>query len=111
MDPPVRMRAPVRWITRVLEWHPADGGPPQPVTITIGPPEPFGENCRMRVTLEGAGKREEHRVAGVDGIQCAVGALFLLPTYLSSFPGPGRHTFLGSDDLGFVHHDRDEPDG
>ena len=64
---------------------------------------PFGEDCRMLLTLEsGGGRRAEHKLAGVDSMQCVVGALFLLPTLLRGFPGAGRYTWLGGDDLGFV---------
>lgn len=92
-------------ISRVLTFHPADGSPRRRVTVSIGMPErdPNGPDWRTLVTLRGAGKREEHYIHGVDGMQTIVEALFILPTFLRSFPGRGRHTFLGSADLRFVH--------
>ena len=99
-----RLREP-EGLTRILAFHPEDGGAPRRVTVTIAIPQkdPGGRDWQTTVTLEGAGLRKKHLIHGVDAVQCIVEALFLLPTLLLSFPAPGRLTFLGGDDLRFVH--------
>ena len=99
-------------ISRTLDFQPADGGPPQEVTITIGAPErdPAGPDWRALVTIDCAGRRKEQYIPGVDSMQAVVEALFLLPTLLSTELPRGRPTWLGAEHLGFVHHvdDSDE---
>lgn len=91
-------------IARTLAFHPADGGQAQDVSVSIGVPECDGRDWTTTVVIEFAGTHKETMVPGVDGIQCVIGALFLLPTLLSSTLPKGRLTFLGGDDLGFTRH-------
>ena len=90
--------------TRILTFHPKSGEVSEEVQVTIHDPErdPKGPDYRVLVSLETTRGRKEDHVHGVDGMQCVMEALFLLPTLLKGFPGPGRHTWHGRTDLGLV---------
>jgi hypothetical protein len=90
--------------SRIVTFHPKSGEAAEEIRVTVHDPErdPRGPDYRVLVRLEAAGSHKEDHVHGVDGMQCLIEALFLLPTLLKGFPGPGHHTWHGRQDLGLV---------
>jgi len=98
---------PIAVITRTLEYHPADGSPEQPITVTIGPIEPDPKHDLTWLAwlkVEGFPETYNHALPGADSMQAVTIAMKLAPTMARAMmPDGGRLTFCGeeSEDLGF----------
>lgn len=99
-------------ITRTIEYHPANGSPAQPITVTIGPVEPDphpGGDWQAWLKIEGFPEPYALPIYGVDGVQATHCALCLASVIVRSLAEKGsRLTFLGEDDptLGFPQFPR-----
>jgi hypothetical protein len=95
---------------RELEYWPPGALEARPIRVCIGFPVQdvqcaHGMAWSCTLTIDGFAQPYRMSFPGIDAVAALVAALRLAPDVLEAMARPGRVTWLGEDDLGFIRAD------